>query len=192
MASQDWALLWLVRALYFVLGLLDPLVNDPSKKLSECVLLGYEKSLKPHHGFGAGLQADGPGDVELEEALDGLEALGPEDRKHGVLRCEALARADNAAASVPASAASSTSIISEQSAVSIPTVAGPASAADAFFYQEALRPCAPPAPRIKRFGISTRIACLGNILIRSCRQSDLPRTDFVLPSSIVPPIRSLA
>ena len=45
------ALLWLVRALYFIVKLLEPLVNDPSKKTSECVLAGYEVSLKPHHGF---------------------------------------------------------------------------------------------------------------------------------------------
>ena len=45
------ALLWLTRALYFILKMLEPLVNDPSKKLSECVLAGYGVSLKPHHGF---------------------------------------------------------------------------------------------------------------------------------------------
>ena len=45
------ALLWLVRALYFILKMLDPLVNEPDKTLSACVLAGYEVSLKPHHGM---------------------------------------------------------------------------------------------------------------------------------------------
>ena len=45
------ALLWLVRALYFILKMLEPLMADPSKKLSECVMAGYDVSLKPHHGF---------------------------------------------------------------------------------------------------------------------------------------------
>lgn len=45
------ALLWLVRALYFILKMLEPLVADSSKSLSACVLAGYDVSLKPHHGF---------------------------------------------------------------------------------------------------------------------------------------------
>ena len=54
------ALLWLVRALYFILKMLEPLVaviedaSNPDAKpkgLSECVLAGYDVSLKPHHGF---------------------------------------------------------------------------------------------------------------------------------------------
>ena len=45
------SLLWLARALHFIVKMLDPLAEDPSKKLSECVLAGYEVSLKPHHGF---------------------------------------------------------------------------------------------------------------------------------------------
>ena len=45
------ALLWLVRALYFILKLLEPLVSQPDLKLGECVGKGYEVSLKPHHGM---------------------------------------------------------------------------------------------------------------------------------------------
>ena len=45
------ALLWLTRALYFILKMLEPLVNEPQKKMSECVLAGYEVSLKPHHNW---------------------------------------------------------------------------------------------------------------------------------------------
>ena len=45
------ALLWLARALFFILKMLEPLVKEPSKRLSDCVLAGYEVSLKPHHGF---------------------------------------------------------------------------------------------------------------------------------------------
>lgn len=45
------ALLWLVRALYFIHGLLKALIEDKDKTLKDCVLAGYETSLKPHHGF---------------------------------------------------------------------------------------------------------------------------------------------
>jgi len=45
------ALLWLARALNFILKMLDELMKDKTKKMSDCVLAGYEVSLKPHHGF---------------------------------------------------------------------------------------------------------------------------------------------
>lgn len=45
------ALLWLGRALNFILKMLNVMMNDTSKKMSECVLAGYEVSLKPHHGM---------------------------------------------------------------------------------------------------------------------------------------------
>jgi len=45
------ALLWLSRALNFIGKMLQVLVNDPSKKMSECVYAGYEASLRPHHGM---------------------------------------------------------------------------------------------------------------------------------------------
>jgi len=45
------ALLWLARALNFILVLLKELIDNPAKKLSDCVLAGYDVSLKPHHGM---------------------------------------------------------------------------------------------------------------------------------------------
>ena len=45
------ALLWLTRALFFILKLMEPLVKEPTLKLSEGVLKGYDVSLKPHHGM---------------------------------------------------------------------------------------------------------------------------------------------
>jgi len=45
------ALLWLGRALCFVIKLMDVLMKEKGKKLSDCVLAGYEVSLKPHHGM---------------------------------------------------------------------------------------------------------------------------------------------
>ena len=45
------ALLWLARVLYFILKLLEPLCDDPKMELSKCVLVGYDVSLKPHHGM---------------------------------------------------------------------------------------------------------------------------------------------
>ena len=45
------AALWLARALYFIKGLMVALIEDGSKSLKDCVLAGYETSLKPHHGF---------------------------------------------------------------------------------------------------------------------------------------------
>jgi len=45
------ALLWLCRALLFIRGLLKSMIEDMSKSLKDCVLAGYEVSLKPHHGF---------------------------------------------------------------------------------------------------------------------------------------------
>jgi hypothetical protein len=41
----------LSRALNFIGKMLQVLVNDPSKKMSECVYAGYEASLRPHHGM---------------------------------------------------------------------------------------------------------------------------------------------
>jgi hypothetical protein len=37
--------------LYFILKLLEPLCDDPKMELSKCVLVGYDVSLKPHHGM---------------------------------------------------------------------------------------------------------------------------------------------
>ena len=74
------ALLWLLRALYFIQRMLDPLVGDPSKKLSECVMAGYEVSLKPHHGFMAttafsvGVKAAPSRDALLRQLVERLEA----------------------------------------------------------------------------------------------------------------------
>uniref|UniRef100_A0A7S2CG42 Glycolipid transfer protein domain-containing protein n=1 Tax=Haptolina brevifila TaxID=156173 RepID=A0A7S2CG42_9EUKA len=45
------ALLWLARALNFIIVLMDTLMKESTKKLSDCVLAGYEVSLKPHHGM---------------------------------------------------------------------------------------------------------------------------------------------
>lgn len=45
------ALLWLGRALCFIVKLMDELMKEKGKKLSDCVLAGYEVSLKPHHGM---------------------------------------------------------------------------------------------------------------------------------------------
>lgn len=45
------ALLWLVRALSFIVKMLDELMVQPEKSMSACVLAGYDVSLKPHHGF---------------------------------------------------------------------------------------------------------------------------------------------
>mmetsp|Transcript_1836 Transcript_1836/g.5753 ORF Transcript_1836/g.5753 Transcript_1836/m.5753 type:complete len:202 (-) Transcript_1836:299-904(-) len=45
------ALLWLQRALLFIKILLETLESDRSAKLSECVMKGYEASLKRFHGF---------------------------------------------------------------------------------------------------------------------------------------------
>ena len=45
------ALLWLTRALRFIVGLMRALLSDSSKSLKDAVLAGYEISLKPHHGF---------------------------------------------------------------------------------------------------------------------------------------------
>jgi hypothetical protein len=45
------ALLWLGRALFFIIVLMDTLVKEKGKKMSDCVLAGYEVSLKPHHGM---------------------------------------------------------------------------------------------------------------------------------------------
>jgi len=45
------ALLWLSRALFFIHGLLLAMIADTSKSVKDCVLAGYETSLKPHHGF---------------------------------------------------------------------------------------------------------------------------------------------
>ena len=50
-ATASCALLWLARALNFVIKLLDVMIEDKTKKLSDCVMAGYEVSLKPHHGF---------------------------------------------------------------------------------------------------------------------------------------------
>ena len=44
------SLLRLARALNFVIKLLDVMIEDKTKKLSDCVMAGYEVSLKPHHG----------------------------------------------------------------------------------------------------------------------------------------------
>jgi len=45
------ALLWLGRALNFILKMLKELIENPGKKLSDCVYAGYEVSLRPHHGM---------------------------------------------------------------------------------------------------------------------------------------------
>ena len=45
------ALLWLARALNFILKMLTVMIAERGKKLSECVMAGYEVSLRPHHGM---------------------------------------------------------------------------------------------------------------------------------------------
>ena len=45
------ALLWLARALNFILKMLTVMIVERGKKLSECVMAGYEVSLRPHHGM---------------------------------------------------------------------------------------------------------------------------------------------
>jgi len=51
------ACLWLVRALFFIRGMIQALVDDKDvptdkkKSLKDCVLEGYKDSLAPHHGF---------------------------------------------------------------------------------------------------------------------------------------------
>ena len=51
------AALWLVRALFFIKGMIQALLNDKDvpeakkKSLKDCVLEGYKDSLAPHHGF---------------------------------------------------------------------------------------------------------------------------------------------
>lgn len=45
------ALLWLTRALFFIHDLIVAMVENPTKELKDCVLAGYENTLKPHHGF---------------------------------------------------------------------------------------------------------------------------------------------
>lgn len=45
------ALLWLLRALKFILALLEALMADPSVELSAAVYKGYESTLRPHHGM---------------------------------------------------------------------------------------------------------------------------------------------
>lgn len=70
------ALLWLTRALYFILKMLEPLVHSPQKKLGECVMSGYEVSLKPHHNFMAssafsmGVKAAPSRDVLMRQLAD--------------------------------------------------------------------------------------------------------------------------
>lgn len=45
------AALWLTRALYFILKLLERLIEDPARSLSDSVSQGYEATLKQHHNF---------------------------------------------------------------------------------------------------------------------------------------------
>ena len=45
------ALLWLGRALNFILKMLSVMMAEPTKKMSDCVYAGYEVSLRPHHGM---------------------------------------------------------------------------------------------------------------------------------------------
>jgi len=45
------ALLWLGRALAFILKMLDVLQTEKGKSMSQCVMAGYEVSLRPHHGM---------------------------------------------------------------------------------------------------------------------------------------------
>ena len=84
------ALLWLARALNFIIKMLEELIANPGKKLSDCVLAGYEVSLKPHHGmmirttFSVGVKAApyrdafvaklGPSEEEVFGAIKGKQA----------------------------------------------------------------------------------------------------------------------
>ncbi len=45
------ALLWLVRGLIFINVLMKVMDENREMKLKDCVLKGYEASLKPHHGM---------------------------------------------------------------------------------------------------------------------------------------------
>ena len=72
------ALMWLFRALAFVNKLLEILLAEPSKKLSECVTAGYEVSLKPHHG----MIVRGTFSVAVKAApsrADFIKKLGPDE-----------------------------------------------------------------------------------------------------------------
>jgi len=45
------ATLWLVRALYFILVMIQKLDENRTMKMKDCVYAGYEGSLKPFHGM---------------------------------------------------------------------------------------------------------------------------------------------
>lgn len=53
------ALLWLVRALTFVQRMIEALVAS-DKSMKDCVLAGYERSLKPYHGMCASADLPSP------------------------------------------------------------------------------------------------------------------------------------
>merc|ERR1712032_235425 len=73
------ALLWLVRALNFILKLLDVLMST-DKKLSDCVMAGYEVSLKPHHGMV--IKATFSGAVKMApKREDFIKKLGPSEQE---------------------------------------------------------------------------------------------------------------
>jgi len=72
------ALLWLGRALNFILKMLDELMKEKTKKLSDCVLAGYEVSLRPHHG----MMIRGTFSVAVKAApyrADFIAKLGPDE-----------------------------------------------------------------------------------------------------------------
>jgi len=72
------ALLWLLRALQFILVMLENLKQDPSLELNKAVSNGYEASLKPHHGYAIKLIFN----TALKAApyrKDFMQKLGPSD-----------------------------------------------------------------------------------------------------------------
>jgi len=75
--SSTCALLWLSRALRFVQGFLQALLKNPNKPLKDCVMEGYEQTLRSHHNF-AVRTTFGVAVNAAPERADFMARLGPD------------------------------------------------------------------------------------------------------------------